>query len=297
MRVGLFLGKRAAYYPSMADRPVTKLDRSEVLTGLFAVWDDIDALLDGLPETKWLATSPLPGWDVKAVVSHVVGTESFLSGVAAPRPDVDVSTLEHVRNDIGAMNECWVRHLSAESGAGVLERFRAVTSERRMALAKMSDEEWDALTPTPVGPESYGRFMRVRVFDCWMHEHDIREALQRPASDAELDGPAARLALDEIASTMGYVVGKLGKAPEGSRVVIELTGPPARTIRVSVDGRAQVVDDFGGREPTATIRLDALQFTRLSGGRPMSAGHAQDIELGGDRDVGARIVEHLNFVI
>ncbi len=305
MRGGVLAGKRAAYDPSMTGRPVTKLDKSEVLAGLLAEWDDIDALLDGLPEADWRTPSPLPGWDVKALVSHMVGTESSLSGVAAPRPDMDVSALEHVRNDIGAMNEGWVRHLGAEPGAAVLERFRAITNERRTALAKMSDEEWDALTPTPVGPDSYGRFMRVRVFDCWMHEHDIREALHRPPSDVELDGPAAQLALDEIAASMGYVVGKLGKAPEGSRVLIELTGPLARSIRVSVDGRARVVDDFGGLgapparggEPTATIRLDALQFTRLCGGRPMSAARAQDIELGGDRDVAARIVEHLNFVI
>ena len=68
---------------------------------------------------------------------------------------------------------------------------------------------------TPVGPESYGRFMRVRLFDCWMHEQDIRDGLGLPSSDAELSGPAPRLSLDEIAATMGYVVGKLGKAPEG----------------------------------------------------------------------------------
>ena len=29
----------------------------------------------------------------------------------------------------------------------------------------------------------------------------------------------------------------------------------------------------------------------------MSADRAQDIELGGDKDVAAQIVEHLNFVI
>ncbi len=281
----------------MADRPVTKLDKSEVLAGLFAVWDDIDALLDGLPETEWQAASPLPGWDVKALVSHMIGTESFLGGVAAPQPDIDVSALEHVRNDIGVMNECWVRHLSRESGARVLERFRGVTSERRKALMALSDEEWDAVTPTPVGPETYGRFMRVRVFDCWMHEQDIREALRRPSSDEELDGPAPRLALDEIAATIGFVVGKLAKAPDGSRVLFELTGPLARSMRVSVDGRAQVVDDFGGREPTATIRLDALQLARLAGGRPMCPARSQDVELGGDTDVAARIVERLNFVI
>ena len=281
----------------MAERPITRLDKAEVLSGLFAVWDSIDALLDGLPEAGWEAATPLPGWDVKAVVSHIIGTESFLAGIAAPQPDIDVSALDHVHNDIGVMNECWVRHLSGESGAGVLERFRTVTNNRRTVLTGLSDEQWNAVTTTPVGPESYGRFMRVRVFDCWMHEQDIREALLRPSSDDDLDGPASQLALDEIAATMGYVVGKLAKAPDGSRILFELTGPLARTIGVNVDGRAQLVDDFDGQEPTATIRLDALQFTRLIGGRPMSRTRTQDIELGGDKDVAAQIVEHLNFVI
>jgi uncharacterized protein (TIGR03083 family) len=281
----------------MATRSVTELDKSEVLSGLFAVWDSIDALLDGLSETEWQAATPLPGWCVRAVASHIIGTESFLQGIAPPQPDIDVKTLEHVRNDIGALNECWVRHLSGEPGAGVLERFRAITNDRRTALAGMSDEEWNAVMPTPVGPESYGRFMRVRTFDCWMHEQDMREALSRPSSDDELDGIASQLAFDEIVGTMGYVVGRLAKAPDGSRILFELTGPLARSIRVSVEGRAQVVDDFGGQEPTATIRLDGLQFTRLSGGRPMSPARAQDVELGGDKDVAARVVEHLNFVI
>jgi len=281
----------------MADRPITRLDKSEVLSGLFAVWDSIDALLDGLPESGWQAATPLPGWCVKAVASHIIGTESFLAGVAAPQPDIDVSALEHVRNDVGVLNECWVRHLSGESGAGVLERLRAVTNDRRTALTGLSDEDWNAQTLTPVGPESYGRFMRVRAFDCWMHEQDMREALSRPSSDDELDGTPSQLALDEITATMGYVVGRLAKAPDGSRILFELTGPLARSIRVSVDGRAQVVDDFGGLDPTATIRLDGLQFTRLSGGRPMSPGRPRDVELGGDKDVAARVADHLNFVI
>lgn len=281
----------------MADRPVTELDKSEVLAGLFTVWDDLDALLDGLSDTEWQVASPLPGWDVKALVSHIIGTESFLSGAAAPQPDTDVKALDHVRNDIGAMNECWVRHLSGDPGADVLARFRDITDSRRKTLTSMPDEEWNAVTPTPAGMDSYGRFMRIRVFDCWMHEQDVRAAVGRPSSDDELDGPAARLSIDEIAGTMGFVVGKLAKAPEGSRVLFELTGPLSRSIRVSVDGRAQVVDDFGGQEPTATIRLDGLQFTRLAGGRPMCPSRAHDIDLGGDEGVAGQVVEHLNFVI
>jgi uncharacterized protein (TIGR03083 family) len=276
---------------------VTTLDKPDVLNGLFTVWDSIDALLVGLSETEWRAPTPLPGWCVQAVVSHIIGTESFLDGIPAPEPDIDVKALDHVRNDVGAMNECWVRHLGGQSGDSVLQRYRAVTEGRRKVLQAMSEEDWNAETLTPAGPDSYGRFMRIRVFDCWMHEQDIRMAIGRPSSDAELEGSASRLSLDEVAATLGFVVGKLAKAPDGSRIQFDLTGPLARSIRVDVDGRAQVVQDFGGLDPTATVRVDALQFTRLAGGRPMCPARAQDVELGGERDAAARIVERLNFVI
>jgi uncharacterized protein (TIGR03083 family) len=275
-------------------RPVTELDKSDVLSGLFGTWDSLDRLLTGLSEQQWQTPTPLPGWCVHNVVAHIIGTESVLHGISTPEADIDVSTLAHVRNDVGVANECWVRHLSADSGADLHQRFRTLTADRRKRLTDMPVDDWNALTATPVGPDSFGRFMRVRVFDCWMHEHDIRDALHKPASDAELTGPAPRLVLDEMATTMGYVVGKLGKAPDGSRVAIELTGPVARTIRVLVDGRAQLVDDFGGQEPTATIRLDGVLFTRLAGGRTHDTAA---VELGGDQELGARIVEHLNYTI
>jgi uncharacterized protein (TIGR03083 family) len=276
-------------------RPVTELDKSDVLSGLFGTWDSLDQLLTGLSERQWRTPTPLPGWSVHNVVAHIIGTESVLHGISTPEADIDVSTLDHVRNDVGVSNECWVRHLSAESGAELLQRFRSLTADRRKRLTDMSVDDWNAPTLTPVGPDSYGRFMRVRVFDCWMHEHDIRDALDEPASDADLTAPAARLTLDEMVTSMGYVVGKLGKAPDGSRVAIELTGLLARTIRVAVDGRAKLVDDFGGQEPTATIRLDGVLFTRLAGGRAEPG--AGGIQLSGDQEVASRIVEHLNYTI
>ncbi|MGV0775602.1 maleylpyruvate isomerase family mycothiol-dependent enzyme [Mycolicibacterium elephantis] len=276
-------------------RQPTILDKSAVLTGLFAVWDDIAALAAGLDDAQWQAPTPLPGWSVRDVVAHLIGVESMLQGVDTPDADVDVSALEHVRNDIGAMNERWVRGLRQISPAELLERFRAVTADRREALTALSDDDWNAVTMTPAGPDSYGRFMRVRVFDCWMHEHDIRDAIGQPVADAELARPAAELALDEMTASMGFVVGKRGGAPDGARVSIELTGPLGRTINVAVAGRAQVVDDFGGGAPTSTIRLDGLLFTRLAGGRtPLDHGA---VAYGGDEAVGRRIVEHLNYVI
>jgi len=274
---------------------VTTLDKSDVLEGLFAEWDDIDELAGGLTDSEWQAATPLPGWSVHDVVAHVIGTESMLQGVGTPEADIDVSTLKHVRNDIGVMNERWVRKLRGLTAADLLEKLRETTAERRQTLANMGDNEWNQITATPAGPDSYGRFMRVRVFDCWMHEHDIRDATGQPA--ANLIRASSRLALDEMAASMGFVVGKLGGAPDGSRVAIELTGPLARTIHVAVQGRAQVVDDFGDAEPTATISLDGLLFTRLAGGRTTPAQHADAVAYRGDEAVGRRVVEHLNYVI
>jgi uncharacterized protein (TIGR03083 family) len=277
-------------------RPLTHLDKSEILDGLFGSWDAIDRLMTGLPDARWQSPTPLPGWCVHDVVAHVIGTESMLAGIATPEARVDPATLDHVRNGIGEMNECWVQHLRGETGADVLKRFREVTAQRRSMLTKMIDEAWNALTMTPAGPDSYGRFMRVRTFDCWMHEQDIRQALSRPPSDADLETPAARLALDEMTTSMGFVVGKRGRAPDGARVAFELTGPLSRTIRVVVDGRASVVDDFDA-PPTTVIRLDGLQFTRRCGGRPLGTDRPTAVEFDGDAEVGRRIVENLAYVI
>lgn len=271
------------------------LDKPAVLAGLFAVWEDIDTLISGFDAAQWQAPTALPGWKVHDVIAHLVGTESMLQGAGTPDADIDVSTLKHVRNDIGVLNERWVRRMRDLSDAELLQKFRTTTTQRRVALSDMPNHDWNIVTATPAGPDSYGRFMRVRVFDCWMHELDIRDAVGQQAGVSELIGPAAELSLDEMATSMGFVVGKLGGAPEGSRVSFELMGPVGRTINVAVEGRARLVDDFGDDDPTTTIRLDALLFTRLAGGR-RPVDHSA-ITYGGDEAVGRRIVEHLNYVI
>ena len=276
---------------------MTVLDKDDVLEGLFASWDGIAALLADLSEDEWRTATDLPGWDVHAVVAHMAGTESMLLGLATPEPDVDLATVEHVRNFVGAMNEPWVRSLRAESGAELLARFRDVTAQRRAVLAAIPVDEWNAPTQTPAGPDSYGRFMRIRAFDCWMHEQDIRAALGRAPSAAQLSTADARVSLDEMAASMSFVVGKKGQAPDGSRVLLELTGPLSREIRVAVDGRAALVEDFGGAEPTTVVTLDGLQFTRLAGGRGLVAYRPAEVEYSGDAVLGARIVENLAYVI
>ena len=110
---------------------MTKLDKSDVLDGLFAVWDEVDTLLAGLPDEKWQAQTSLPGWTVHDVTAHLIGTESMLQGIATPEADIDVSTLKHVRNDIGVLNERWVRKLRGLGSGELLDMYRAIIAERR----------------------------------------------------------------------------------------------------------------------------------------------------------------------
>lgn len=202
-----------------------------------------------------------------------------------------------MKNDLAAMNESWVRHLYNESPQAMLERFRSVTAGRREALNAMDDEAWNQTTATPVGPDTYGRFMRVRIFDCWMHEQDIRHAAGVWATDEKLAGAPAKQALAEIEAALGRIVGKLAKAPEGSRVTFELTGPLQRTLRVVVqDGRGRLVDGFDDA-PTTTIQLDAVLFARLAGGRTTAAENADAIEITGDEALGRQVAERLTFVM
>ena len=46
--------------------------------------------------------------------------------------------------------------------------------------ARCPPTKWDEEGFTPEGPGPYRQFMAIRVFDCWYHDQDIREALDRP---------------------------------------------------------------------------------------------------------------------
>jgi uncharacterized protein (TIGR03083 family) len=135
--------------------------------------------------------------------------------------------------------------------------------------------------------------MQIRVFDCWVHEQDVRAAVGRPGHE---DGPAAEQAVDEIARALGYVVGKKAGAPDGSSVTFQLTGPVRRMLHVVVDGRARVVDRLDA-PATATVTLDSTVFARLACGRMEPAAMSAQVQLGGDRDLGQRIVNNLAFTI
>lgn len=270
----------------------TIVDRTRTLQLLRREFEAIERLCRGLDRTGWETPTCLPGWSVKDNLSHIVGTELMLDG--EPVPDVDVAHLEHVANDIGRFNELWVESMRPLPGDEVLSRFRDVTSRRLASLEQMSQEEFDAESFTPAGTDTYGRFMRIRHFDCFLHEHDMRAALGEPDRP---DAEQLALVLDEVSTGLGYVVGKKAALPPGSRVRIRTTGPLERDIDVEVAERAHLVDRLDG-EPTVQLTLPAMLLLRLMGGREDAEGRlGSRVELGGDRESAGRLASNLAFTV
>jgi uncharacterized protein (TIGR03083 family) len=271
----------------------TSVPKGPTIAALHDVWARLDALLAALDAADWKRPTCLPGWNVQAVAAHLIGTESMLLGVGAPELTVSEATHPHVRNDIGSFNEAWVEALAAEPPADVLARFRADVAKRKAVLDAVTDEEWEKVGFTPAGQDTYGRFMRIRVFDQWMHELDIRDAVGAPGGD---EGPAAECSLDELAAALGYLVGKKAGAPQGSRVRVDLTGPAARTINVEVAERAAVVAELSG-PPTLTVTMPVGVFARLAGGRADPPTVRDQVTLAGDEELGERLIANMGYTI
>jgi uncharacterized protein (TIGR03083 family) len=271
----------------------TYVDRTQVVVLLRHQFAALDELGASLTTEQWDEPTCLPGWSVRDVLSHVIGTESMLIG--DPTPTADVSHLHHMRNPIAEANEVWVESMRSLPGAQVLSRFEEIAGRRLEALDAMTQADFDAPSWTPAGPdETYGRFMRIRHFDMYLHEQDIRSAVGMALRSDDADVASS---LDEVATGLGYIVGRRASLPEGSRVRIDLSGPAGRTYLVLVEGRAAVVDSFDG-PPTVGIELPSPLFLRLTGGRRDPGPPPTDqITFSGDRELGEQLAANLAFTI
>ena len=122
----------------------------------------------------------------------------------------------------------WADHFRTRPRPEVLAALDDIIETRTAALTAMSPEEFEADAITPAGPDTYGRFMRIRVFDCWIHEIDLRDALADGSTPT--DPASADAALEEISSSLPFVVGKRASAPAGSTVRFEITGLAPRDL-------------------------------------------------------------------
>ena len=273
----------------------SSIPKDRTVAALGEVWASLGELLAELSDDQWAQPSPLPGWSVQDNVSHIVGTEAMLSGEAGPELEVDREANDHVRNDIGAFNEQWVESLRTVPPGEVLAKFRALADVRLATLEAMSDDEWNAESFTPAGKDTFGRFMQIRVFDCWLHEQDIRDAVGRPGHE---NGLAVEVVLDEMSTALGFVVGKKAGATTGQSVTFALTdgGTVVRQLHVEVDERAAVVPELS--EPaTVTLTMPIGVMTRRCAGRVGPDDLLDQVIIDGDLELASKILANQSYTI
>ncbi|MEM7091834.1 MAG: maleylpyruvate isomerase family mycothiol-dependent enzyme [Actinomycetota bacterium] len=258
----------------------------EAINNLNTCFDSVDALLAGLSDDQWAVQSYCPDWDVRGVAMHLAAVEHMLIG-EEPGSWTDSVPFDKV----GA----YVGDVSGLDNAALLERVRATLAERRAEMATYAADQMDLPSMTPVGPQTYGRFMAIRVFDFWVHEQDIRGPLGIPGHES---GATAEMALNEIEISLPYIVGKKIGLPDGKSLTFELTGPVERIMHVAVDGRAGNVESLDG-PADVVVSANSTTWALLACGRvdPQAEIDAGRISWSGDAEWGETAARNLRFTM
>lgn len=247
----------------------------------------ISELVQPLTEGEWNKPTPCPGWSVRDIVSHVIGLDCEMLG--DPRPIHTLPRdLYHVQTEGQRYMEMQVdvrRHhtapeMTAELEYTIIRRSRQLRNESRDPSTKIRG---------PLGTEQTLELAtRLRAFDVWVHEQDLRTALQKPGN---LDSPGAYVARDLLLHGLPKVVAEKAGAPANSAVVVDVSGPVEflRTVRVDADGKA-VVDNTPSLGPLVSFGLDWETYVRLACGRVAHTAVADRVKVDGDRALGEAIL-------
>jgi uncharacterized protein (TIGR03083 family) len=249
-------------------------------------YDAIESLAGRMDAARWHAQSLCPDWDMRGVIAHLAMMERVMTGwlpeSAGDRPPLD---------RIGPYHQ----ETAALGDAAFAARTGEIFAARRADLAGLSEADLARPSWTPIGPRSYGGFLEIRIFDFWVHERDISTPLGWPSDDT---GPRAEIALAQVESSIGYIVGKKIGLPDGAGIVFRLTGPVRRDLPVVVvDGRARAVDHI--EHPDVELTTDTTTFIQLAAGRidPQRQIDAGLVTWTGNAELGERAARNLRFTI
>ncbi|MFG1805505.1 maleylpyruvate isomerase family mycothiol-dependent enzyme [Streptomyces sp. NPDC049040] len=252
--------------------------------------ESINELVSPLTEGEWNRRTECPYWSVRDIVSHIIGFECELLG--DPRPIHTLpSDLRHITSETARYTEVPVdirRHHTAPEMTSELE----YTIIRRSRQLRNESREPDAEVRAIGGGEiTLEEQLWSRVFDVWVHEQDLRRALDKPGN---LASAAAALARDFVLRSLPKLVAHDAGAKPGSAVVFDVHGPLEfmRTVRVNADGRGSI-DSAVSLGPAVTFALDWETFLRLLTGRVRPAAVADRLKTEGDAALAEAILQHI----
>jgi uncharacterized protein (TIGR03083 family) len=233
---------------------IPPLEHEEAMVVAGEEYQRLLAVVDGLAEEDWTRPTDCPGWDVKAVVAHLLG---FMKGNADPAEAArQFAASSRIADEQGvlrlnAQTALQVREHAHLSPAELLAEVHAFAPR---ALAGRTAAPQEVRTATfPTGLPGEGEWTRgylidrVLTRDVWMHRIDVCRATGRPiVRTAEHDG---RIVAD---------------------VVADWSARHGRPFRFHLDGAAG--GSFSAGDGGPEIRIDAVEFCRILSGRVPTDG-------------------------
>lgn len=248
-------------------------DRDALVRAHEDIYASLTSLVEELGPDDWHRPTGCAGWDVKDQVAHVVSLEGLLAGDPYPAEHAVPDDLPHVRDDFGRFVEVLVDVRRSRSVDELVAELHDVLGRRRAQLATVDDlaEEAPSLTGEP---QPLYRSLPIRVIDLYLHEQDVRRAVDRPG---HIEGPAPELVVDRMAKGLEALLPQ--RVDAAGTVVFEVAGGASRTVRI----------DLGGGGDAVRIPVTVPQFVALAGGRD-DAPRVGDLDVQGDRELAGRVL-------
>jgi len=236
-------------------RSVFDHDKRSVVEAVRAQRARTLGLLERIDEQDW-ETIVTPGWRVREVAAHLIVTdEDALTGrmLKLGLRRVPVEALER-------WNDQQVGRWADKSIPAILHALdvwgRRMTRIASLVPAAAARRRMT----TPLGRVSLSWLGMMRVFDEWIHDEDIRRALQLPSDDgAEVVEPVARQLFAVIP------IQTVDRIPGGAtgRVTFRITDLDIPTFGLDLDRRT-----FGlGMEADVEIAAPAARLVMVAAGR------------------------------
>jgi uncharacterized protein (TIGR03083 family) len=200
---------------------------------------DIHAILNTLSPEQWNMATPCPGWTVADIAAHVIDIETMAAGEPKADHTPDWDALPHVKSPSQQFTELGVDYRRGTTPEILL---RNITESSANLLNYLADQPPIIKMPWSKSELSQDQFLLLRSFDIWVHEQDIRSAINSPG---DLATNPARNAAHRMINSLPVIWGKKVGAPPGSELHFTLTGPGiegSANIGVTWEGQAEFVD-------------------------------------------------------
>jgi uncharacterized protein (TIGR03083 family) len=249
-------------------------------------------LLSTLTPEAWLVATECPEWTVQGVALHVLGDD--LSLLARQRDQAVQGLVLYgqsnpgldFRQQLDGFNEQWVTAATFLSPRLVIELLDLAGREtgvfyRDVDPARLG-EPVGLFAGTDASP--YWQIAAREYLERWIHQHQIRRALERPDLGREFLAVAGAIVTHMIAAHAGLLA-----LDTGTTVVFEIHDVGMWTVRIDTTG--SVVLEGAVSSPDVTLGIDADDATPvLSRGISVSEVPSK-LHVSGSNQLGAALVQ------